>query len=290
MDRIYKRRTTSNTPEYLTDITGIGLYTITEVSSISKKLNEESDDVALSVTFTGRENWNFDISALSNKKVTLKYGNETLQANTIKMLSNGALCAEFTVYSSVAKLNSVLVPELHIDKFDLSNQDILNFLPKTVTIVTDSKRFNTTSVLWGELTGYDENATVQTLTIDGTVLLPDYIDRNGQSINLTTTIYCSNLVYAPAASLENGIYDSAQTVELSSQTMGAVIYYTTDGSVPDENSAKYTSPIAVFAQNKGVTATIKTVAIKDGLASDCVTYEYTSNDCYIPKGRAFLRA
>ena len=49
----------------------------------------------------------------------------------------------------------------------------------------------------------------------------------------------------PAFSPGAGTYTSAQTVTISDTTPGATIYYTTDGSTPTVNSAKYSGAISV---------------------------------------------
>ncbi len=53
------------------------------------------------------------------------------------------------------------------------------------------------------------------------------------------------VVQKPTASIEGGSYVGTQTVELASETEGATIRYTTDGSEPDENSPLYQDPIEV---------------------------------------------
>ncbi len=49
----------------------------------------------------------------------------------------------------------------------------------------------------------------------------------------------------PVASMLSGGYSSAITVELTSATPGARIYYTTDGSVPTTQSTRYQAPITL---------------------------------------------
>ena len=76
-------------------------------------------------------------------------------------------------------------------------------------------------------------------------------------------------VFSPAA----GTYESVQSVSISTETAGATIRYTTDGSTPTGSSAEYTGPIEVAA-----TTTIKAVAFKDGMMpSDVATALYTIN-------------
>lgn len=63
-------------------------------------------------------------------------------------------------------------------------------------------------------------------------------------------------VFSPSAST----FASAQTVQMSSATAGAVIRYTLDGSQPLESSAAYSAPLSIQ-----VTTTVKAVAFKDGM-------------------------
>src|ERR1700677_2482523 len=51
----------------------------------------------------------------------------------------------------------------------------------------------------------------------------------------------------PAISPAAGAYPSAQSVTLSDSTLGATIYYTTNGSAPTTSSAIYSGPISVVA-------------------------------------------
>lgn len=76
---------------------------------------------------------------------------------------------------------------------------------------------------------------------------------------------------APEVSVEPGEYKTIQTVKLTTETDGAVIYYTVDGTDPLENGKKYDDPIKVLE-----TLTIKAVAVKgDVLASDVTDAKYT---------------
>ncbi|ADH98512.1 5'-nucleotidase C-terminal domain-containing protein [Salisediminibacterium selenitireducens] len=70
------------------------------------------------------------------------------------------------------------------------------------------------------------------------------------------------------ANVESGDVASGTEVVLSSATRDAEIYYTLDGSDPDENSTLYTEPIVIDEE-----VTLKTIAISDGLG-DSVIREY----------------
>ncbi len=83
-------------------------------------------------------------------------------------------------------------------------------------------------------------------------------------------------VHAPVFSPEAGRYEVAQNVEITCDTPGAHIYYTTDGSTPDANSTPYTGPIPVTAE----LTTIKAIAIYGGISSTVVEATYVIK----PKG------
>lgn len=54
---------------------------------------------------------------------------------------------------------------------------------------------------------------------------------------------------APSASVKSGTYSAPVTLTLTAKEKGAVIYYTTDGSVPSKKSAKYTKPLTISADS-----------------------------------------
>lgn len=74
-------------------------------------------------------------------------------------------------------------------------------------------------------------------------------------------------LFAPGS----GNYIDAQQVTLSSATDGASIYYTTDGSTPDNTKTLYSAPFSVAA-----TTTVKAIAYKTGMdASSVASATYT---------------
>ncbi|MBQ2499227.1 MAG: chitobiase/beta-hexosaminidase C-terminal domain-containing protein, partial [Bacteroidales bacterium] len=81
------------------------------------------------------------------------------------------------------------------------------------------------------------------------------------------TLTCATPTFTPEA----GTYYEAQTVTIACATADATIYYTLDGTEPDENSAVYSEPIAVAES-----MTIKAIAMKEGYEnSNVATAEYT---------------
>ncbi|MCF8008239.1 MAG: chitobiase/beta-hexosaminidase C-terminal domain-containing protein [Halanaerobiales bacterium] len=79
-------------------------------------------------------------------------------------------------------------------------------------------------------------------------------------------------VNQPNFSPSPGTYNEIIDVNISCDTQGATIYYTTDGTDPDQSSTEYTLPITL---SEGTTV-IKAKAYKNGLeASDIKTADYT---------------
>ena len=78
-------------------------------------------------------------------------------------------------------------------------------------------------------------------------------------------------VASPTFTPAEGVYYEPQTVSISCTTDGATIYYTTDGTDPDESSAQYSVPLTISE-----TTTIKAKAFKSGFtASSIATATYT---------------
>jgi len=84
----------------------------------------------------------------------------------------------------------------------------------------------------------------------------------------------TEMVEKPTLSPQAGEYTTDQEITISTETEGATIYYTVDGSDPDDNSSEYTDPITI---TEGTT-TIKAIAIKNGMYdSTVVEATYTIN-------------
>lgn len=62
--------------------------------------------------------------------------------------------------------------------------------------------------------------------------------------NESATIIDNNYVSSPSLSLEDGFYEVGTTLKIGSGLFQKV-YYTLDGSIPDENSMEYTGPIVL---------------------------------------------
>jgi hypothetical protein len=87
---------------------------------------------------------------------------------------------------------------------------------------------------------------------------------------------------APSMSPSASTYNSGQMVTLTSNTSGAAIYYTTDGTTPTTSSAKYSEAIAVSGNT---IITIQAIAVKSGMKKSSVssgTYTISYATCAAP--------
>jgi hypothetical protein len=81
------------------------------------------------------------------------------------------------------------------------------------------------------------------------------------------------VVATPTFSPAVGSYNSAQLVTISDATSGAIIYYTTNGTVPTTSSTEYNGPISVSA-----TETLQALAVAPGDTNSAVaSAAYTIN-------------
>lgn len=103
-----------------------------------------------------------------------------------------------------------------------------------------------------EFTSVEYTIVVTARTPEGVVTF----GRQEGSFSVESGTRTSPVTFTPAA----GLYINQVSVQLGSATAGASIFYTTDGSDPDENSTEYTGSI-----NLTETTTITAIAVSDAL-------------------------
>ena len=94
------------------------------------------------------------------------------------------------------------------------------------------------------------------------------------TISLSGTVTNAGATATPTFSPVAGTYMTEQSVTISCETEGAVIYYTTDGTEPTENSTVYSEPITV-----STSITLKAMAIAPNYSNSAVaTATYTISE------------
>ena len=99
---------------------------------------------------------------------------------------------------------------------------------------------------------YTVKVSKNALSYAGVPMAADYTNKNVRKLETVSTLS------TPTASVDSGVFKTIQTVTLTAEN-GASIFYTTDGSEPNENSTLYTGPITLSSNT-----TLKFIAVKTG--------------------------
>jgi uncharacterized repeat protein (TIGR03803 family) len=114
------------------------------------------------------------------------------------------------------------------------------------------------------------------ISVSSTETIEAIATANGFSNSaVASAAYTINLAAAatPVISPAAGTYSSAQSVTITDATAGAIIYYTTNGTMPTASSTQYSGAISVSS-----TETIEAIAIASGFSnSAAATAAYTIN-------------
>ena len=164
------------------------------------------------------------------------------------------------------ELLSVVQPEPIV----LANGATLS-LPTSVGISVADGSVTSAPVNWNSY-DYTPSDEPQSFVVTGTVQYGN--NPNGVSTTVSQTVIAEGAAQAeaPVASRESGSYSGSVSLTLSTETEGAEIYYTLDGSDPTASSTRYTGGRITLTSSKTLTA----VAVKSGLRnSDLAMYSYT---------------
>ncbi|WP_184222511.1 chitobiase/beta-hexosaminidase C-terminal domain-containing protein [Granulicella aggregans] len=106
-------------------------------------------------------------------------------------------------------------------------------------------------------------------TVRAIAIAAGYPNSSVASATYTLTLSpAATPTFTPAA----GTYTSVQSVTISDATIGANIYYTTDGTTPSTSSTLYSGPISI-----ALTATIEAIAVGNGSPSALGSAAYNIN-------------
>ncbi|MBE0639139.1 MAG: lamin tail domain-containing protein [Bacteroidales bacterium] len=148
------------------------------------------------------------------------------------------------------------VPTLVVTKFDIASKVsslfVFNSFPESEPLTADFTFTENSSYSVGSVALRQYNASERVI-VDGIRIANNWDDA-------VTASGGPPSVAAPTFSPPGGIYYSSQNISISTTTPDATIYYTTDGTDPDENSNLYTIPVPI-----NITTVLKARAYAEGL-------------------------
>ncbi len=164
-------------------------------------------------------------------------------------------------------------PQVATPSFSPAAGTFVNSVDVTINCDTDGANIYYTTD--GSDPDESSNPYTGAFTINDTTIIKARAYKDGMTASdiasATYTIQPPPQVATPSFSPAAGTFVNSVDVTISCDTAGASIYYTTDGSDPDESSNPYTGTITI-----NDTTTIKARAYKDGMtASDIASATYT---------------
>ena len=138
--------------------------------------------------------------------------------------------------------------------------------------------FNTTATAQRFTYNISDSGQYYSVRVKFAFVVPEEITASGNNLQLIidavdfygVTGLEANVVETPVISEPSGTYLAPMIVNITCETEDARIYYTTDGTVPDESSTLYESPITISSS-----CTLKAKAFKGGMdPSNIATAEY----------------
>ena len=270
--------------------TTAGLTNESKTPAIVWKLNGnvESGNAKFNSTYT------LNVTLAANDMCSFKSGitatinGETVPPENVIYNNDGTITLVKSYTSPKAKLISISAPSPVTGVANGTEKTAQTLgLPTTVVIQTEDANVTTANVAWDLNTlasgNYDPAVLEeQSFVVNGTVTLPTEINANGVGLNTTisVTVDEADTVEAPTVNVTPGTYDENQTVELSTGTTGATIYYTTDGSQPSViNGNIYNGAINISGTaGSSIQKIITAIAVKLGMFdSSIATFTYTIN-------------
>ena len=226
------------------------------------------------LTLLANPNIRFFLSGNLNLTVN---GNADITATAVKEGNGYAVYVTFPATDKVGLVSMAQPANGYAERSEAANR-VWNLPGSTTLTLSDGSRLDA-AIQWQLAAGssYDpDNLNAQTLEAVGTVEIPEEVNGNGVSNQVTARVYvaAAEQAKAPTTSLSSGSYTGEQTLRLGCETEGATIYYTLDGSEPTAASLRYDGGVITLPNRTAVTE-LRAIAAKDGMRESVMAvYRY----------------
>ena len=218
------------------------------------------------ITWSYANSRNEETYGITNKGIMLRYANSYLEAT----LPNGFGSFSFQ-YRKAFTGGSERQLELLVNGVQVAVSPTFGSVTGAEATIYDfTYNVNTTGPVTVKIKNVGSGTTNKQIVVD--------------NIQWTASAGGSPTVSTPTFSPTAGNYLTTQNITISTSTESATIYYTTDGSDPDNTDTEYTTPIVVSA-----TTTVKAIAYKtdmDPSAIASATYTFPTEVANIAALRA----
>ena len=127
--------------------------------------------------------------------------------------------------------------------------------------------------IWYSLNGTGYRRYTEPLSITKNTVIKAYLVRNNRMSEIVTYTY--NVIPIVSPNISSGTYNGIQRIFLNYDATNTKVYYTLDGSTPDERSNVYSQSSGILI---GTTSTLKLVAVRSGWTRYVRSYTYTINN------------
>lgn len=282
-DVIIQARQTTDAYFNLVSLTGTGDFaltltwpeSVTSVAKITASLDPEVEGKSGFTVFASEATTSDGLRSITKTIMGLPTGSYALKVNFLDASDNMVaypMMEQVNIYKEMASNGTFALPEYMFPveaplifpnggRID-SNQAI------TLSTITDG------AVIYYTLDGSDPDTSDTVFTSPFTLPFNKTVKaiavRGDMASSTITSVTFEVPAASPTFSLAEGTYDESQTVTLSSVASEVNFFYTTDGSIPTDESTEYTGPI-VISEN----TVLRAIAVYPGYGfSDPSTFEY----------------
>ncbi len=209
------------------------------------------------------------ITLAGDKDATIYYtldGLDPLSSETRKKYEEEFFIENTSILKTVALKNNyensnIITQEINVlPQLSKASYSINEGVYSEGQIVTLQAQDN--AIIMYSTDGINYNIYTTPLSLNQNTSLYSYVKKDGFFNSDIEVVNYQIRVAKPIFSIEPGLYNTSQTVSITSNTPNSIIYYTLDGSTPSDTSTIYSSPILVSTSK-----TIKSIAIKENLVS-----------------------